>query len=555
MNVALFELAIVVLVASGLGILSQIFGQPTILAYLATGTLIGALDFFHLQNQEIFRVFSDLGIMFLLFLVGLEINYNSVRLVGRASLIVGIGQLVFTILAGLGISFALGFSASEALYLSVALTFSSTIIVVKLLADQKAINSLYGRLSIGFLLVQDFFAICLLMILTGIESGEGVYFGAILFTFIKGVLLFGATLWLGKRLFPPLFDTISRSHELLFLSSLAWVFLFAAVAQRLGFSIEIAGFLSGLALANSSEHFQIAARIRPLRDFFIVIFFVLLGSSMAISNFGGLLLPIILFSLFVLVGNPLIIWILMGIMGYRKRTLFLVGITSAQISEFSLILAVLGVRLGHIRQEALSIITAVGVITITLSTYLILYGDIILRRISWLMKIFERENTMDYANVAATIKKQIVVIGAHRIGQGIIGHISKQQLLVIDFDPEIVARLRKDGYDCLFGDIKDEEILEDARLREAKIVICTSPDFEDNMMLLEYIRAIRGQKPRVVVRGENERDAKVFYKKGADYVLLPHITSGNYLGKAFASDVSGDTLVYLKKKDMALIHS
>ena len=492
MTTALFQLAIVIVLASGFGILARLFRQPTILAYLATGAIIGYFGFFDLANQETFKVFSDLGIMFLLFLVGLEINYSSLRMVGRASLIVGIGQIFFTVILGFFLGQFLGFPFLDALYIAVALTFSSTIIVVKLLADKKELHSLYGKISIGFLLVQDFIAILILIMLAGIET--------------NGIALFSVMLWLGRKYFPFVFDVIAHSQELLFLASLAWVLALAAIVSRIGFSIEIAGFLAGLALANSSEHYQIASRVRPLRDFFIVIFFVLLGSSVVFANFQGFEMQIIILSLFVLIGNPLIVWAIMGVMGYRKRTLFLAGITVAQISEFSLIMTARGFQLGHISAGALATITAVGVITITLSTYLIEFGEHIFKYASRPLSLFERSTSAEDLIDTFEAKKQIIVIGCHRMGQSIVWNLPKQSILIIDFDPDVVGHLRSQGFDCLFGDIQDDEIFEKANLESAYLVISTSPDLDDNIGLLENLQRLKKQ-PKVIVRAETDEDA------------------------------------------------
>ena len=201
----------------------------------------------------------------------------------------------------------------QAAYIAIALTFSSTIIVVKLLSEKNDLNSLYGRISIGFLLVQDFIAIIILLVLAGLEIGNGILWTNIALTILKGILLFIFMFWIGRVILPKIFDKIARSQELLFLMTLAWVFLLVSLVHKIGFSIEIGGFLAGIALANSSENFQIASRIKPLRDFFILLFFIVLGSSIILTHFNGLTMPVIIFSLFVLIGNPLIVLIIMAL--------------------------------------------------------------------------------------------------------------------------------------------------------------------------------------------------------------------------------------------------
>lgn len=554
MDAGLFELAVVVFIAAGLGIAAKILKQPIILAYLAVGIVVGYFSFFNLADKEFFRIFSDLGIMFLLFLVGLEINYTSLRMVGRASAIVGIAQIIFTFTIGYLIALFFNFSYLHSAYISIALTFSSTVIVVKLLSEKKDLNSLYGKISIGVLLMQDLVAILILIFLAGVENSGAVISSNIIFAVLKTATLFISTIYIGRKILPLLFDKIARSSELLFIASLAWVFLMATLADKIGFPIEIGGFLAGLALANSSENFQIAARIRSLRDFFILIFFVILGSSLMFSNFSGLLLPIIVLSLFVLIGNPLIVMIIMGILGYRKKTGFLTGITIAQISEFSLVLAALGFKLGHLNENVVALITAVGIITILSSTYLVIHADKIFRYFFKYLDLFERKKIREYNSLEKEFNKPIILIGSHRTGASIAHNIPKEDLLIIDFDPEIIAQLKKYGYDYLFGDISDLEIFEKANLDKAKLIISTSPDLEDNLTLLsEIMKFLKDNRPKIILRARTEKEAEILYSSGADYVLLPHFTAGQYLGKTIAVDPEMKILEQLKERDLDLI--
>ena len=554
MTGAVFNLAVVVLIGAVFGVIAKILKQPTILAYLATGIFIGAVGIFSVGGNETFRAFSELGIMLLLFLVGMEINYTSLKLVGRSSLFVGLGQVIVTFIAGYFLAHAFGFTALASSYIAIALTFSSTVIVVKLLSDKSVLNSLYGKMSVGLLLVQDFVAILILTLLTGIQGGQAFSIAEIVLTILKGAVLFGLMLYLGRRALPFIFSRVSRSHELLFLVSLAWVFLVAALLSKMGFSVEIAGFLAGLALANSSEHHQISARIKPLRDFFLIIFFVALGAESVFSNFSGLFLPIVAFSLFALIIKPLIVFILMGIMGYRKRTGFMTGITMAQISEFSFVLMALGLKLGHVDERVVGLVTAAGVISILFSSYMIQFSEkiyVVMRRILF---IFERKNNIEHDIDMTDMKKPVVLIGFHRLGESIAMGLPREQLLVVEFDPEIIKKLKHGGYHYLFGDIADPEIFEAAHIQDAELVISTSPDIEDNLVLLTEVRGYE-RKPKVVVRAETEREAETLYKEGADYVLFPHLTSGQYFGKTVAIDSEMKILEQLKTKDLALLRS
>jgi len=556
MTSVVFDLAIVILIAAMFGVIAKIFKQPTILAYLATGICIAAVGMLAVGANETFTAFSELGIMLLLFMVGLEINYTSLRLVGVQSLILGLGQIVFTFGIGYFLTLWLGFSSIASAYIAIALTFSSTIVVVKLLSDRKEMNSLYGKLAVGILLVQDIVAILLLVVLAG--AGRGIEFSIwnLALVLIEAIILFVVMLLLGRRVLPFVFDKIARSNELLFLVSMAWVFLVAALVSKIGFSVEIAGFLAGLALANSSEHHEIAARVKPLRDFFLIVFFVVLGASISFANFTAVAIPVVVLSLFVLIGNPLIVMILMGIMGYRKRTSFMTGVTIAQVSEFSLVLVAMGFKMGHIQNDAVTTLTTVGVITIISSTYLIQYGDYLYKFLKSGLKYFERKNNVEGSMDMGTEAKQIILIGYHRMGESIATGLPKDKLLVVEFDPEVIKKLKRTGHQVLFGDITDQEIFDAAKVEEAKLVISTSPDFEDNMHLIHLLKSHKlSHPPKVVVRAETEHEMLHLYRAGADYVLVPHFTAGQYFGKTVAIDPEMKILSQLKTRDLELVRN
>ena len=552
MTAGIFELAVVMLLAAALGVVAKFLRQPVVLAYLATGALLAYLGWTKLIDQETFQVFSDLGIMFLLFLVGLEVNWDSLRIVGRSAVALGFGQVIFTFGLGYGIAWLFGFPAIHAAYIAFALTISSTVIVVKLLSEKRDLHSLSGRLAVGILIVQDIAAILLLIFLSGFTSSEGFSPSGLLISVLQGAALFTCIFWLGRKLVPLFIDRIASSQELLFLVSLAWVFLLAALVERIGFSIEIAGFIAGISLANASEHFQIAGRIRPLRDFFILIFFVLLGSSISVINLQSVGWPVIAFSLFVLIGNPLVVLVLMGFMGYRRRTSFLTGIAIAQISEFSLVLAAFGRKIQHLDDNAVSLITTVGIVTITISSYLIIHSDTLFKKLHGPLKFFERKMTKENGAALGERPRPVILIGAHRTGQAIATSVPRSDLLVVDFDPKVIGELKGSGYTYLFGDIMDPDIAERAHLTEARLVICTSPDFDDNMHLVKFLMH-HMPRPKLIVRAEDELQAELLYAAGADYVLLANFTAGQYLGKTIALDPAMKILEHLKQRDLTML--
>ncbi len=552
MSAGIFELAAVMLVASVLGLIARYLKQPLLLAYIASGALIAYLGAFDLIDREVFRVFSDLGIMFLLFLVGLEINYSSLRLVGKASVIIGLGQIFFTALIGYFIARGFDLATTTSLYIALALTFSSTIIIVKLLSEKRDLGSLYGKLSVGMMLVQDAVAIILLVILSSVDGGESFVWTTLLLTLLKAVVLFTAMLWLGRRIFPQLLDRFANSQELFFLLSTGWVLLIAAFVHQLGFSIEIGGFLAGMSLANSSETLALSSRIRPLRDFFILLFFVTLGSSLVGLSFTGIGLQIMVFSLFVLIGNPLIVLVLMGLMGYSRTTSFKTGVTVAQISEFSLILVALGLGAGHVDESVVATVTAVAVVTILFSTYLVTHSELIARKIDPFLKFFEKKIVVENKLPDSGYHKSIVLVGAHRTGASLAHHLSKENLLIIDFDPDVVKSLRARGYDCLLGSISDDDIRQAANLSETGLVISTSPDFDDNLGLVHMMKK-EGSEAKLIVRAESKREVELLYEAGVDYVIFPHLSSGHFLGKHIAQHSDLAFLAQLKNNDMNVL--
>jgi voltage-gated potassium channel Kch len=242
----------------------------------------------------------------------------------------------------------------------------------------------------------------------------------------------------------------------------------------------------------------------------------------------------------------------MGILGYRKRTGFLTGLTVAQISEFSLILMAAGMKIGHVNDQIIALITAVGIITITVSTYLITYGGKIYKYFAVFLSVFEKTRTHEAHMRGEKHKKPIILIGFHRIGRGLAHNLNKEDVLIIDFDPSSIPHLQHSGYSYIFGDISDQEVFDAANCSKAQLVISTSPDQEDNLILINNVRRLKKQ-PQLVLRAETEEQADFLYKEGADYVLLPHLSSGHALGQALANGKLSKILAKLRNKDQAVM--
>ncbi|MEK9178220.1 MAG: cation:proton antiporter, partial [Patescibacteria group bacterium] len=525
-----FDLTIILLLSAVLSIVFRFFKQPPILSYILTGFLLGSFSLINFANEEALNSLSEIGITLLLFILGLELNFSQLKSVGKTSIIAGILQIGITGISSFVILSLLGFSQIESFFISLALTFSSTIIIVKLLSDKKDIRSLYGKISIGILLVQDFAAILALIFLGGLGSNASTPgFYDILLLSLKAVVLFGWIYILGRHLLPVVVEKIARSQELLFLFTLAWAFGMSALVSSplIGFSIEIGGFLAGLSLAHTNQSFQIISRARPLRDFFITIFFVVLGIQTVFVGSRAILLPFAVLVLFVVLIKPLIVLSILGFLGHRRRTSFLTSLSFGQISEFSLILIFTGSRLGYLSGDALSLITAVGAVGFVSSTYIMLAGNNLYRIFSSYLSLFERKNAHEKRELKEKLEDHIVLIGVRKMGEGVLEALRrdpKNKLLVIDFDPDVIEDLGKEDL-TLFGDIADPEIQEEAALSKSKLVISTISDLEDNIALLRSLKRLKN-KPTVVVLALEKEEARELYDEGADYVVLPHVIGG-----------------------------
>ncbi len=522
------EIAAILGLATLTGIIGQKLRQPLIIMFLATGILAGPSFFGIIHSYEQIELLAHIGIALLLFIVGLKLDLKLIRTTGRVALATGLGQILFTSIIGFIIAVAMGMAYLNAAYVAVALTFSSTIIIVKLLSDKKEIDSLHGQIALGFLIVQDIAAILALIGLTTLGSSVAADRpGYLSFVVIgaKGVALLGAVGLLMRYVIPRLVRRLAHSLELLTLFAIAWAVLLGAGSELLGFSKEVGAFLAGVSLASTTYRDSIGARLTSLRDFLLLFFFIDLGARLDWSMVGPQLGASLVFSLFVLVGNPLIVLIIMGAMGYRRRTGFLAGLTVAQISEFSLIVAALGLSIGHITEETVGLITLVGVVTIFLSTYMILYSYPLYRVLSSLLKIFERrdpfrEGAID--TLAETEAVDIILVGLGNYGSGLMEHLlrRKNAIVGIDFDPGALDTWRKRGVPVLYGDMADPEMLEQLPLQKARWVISAVRSKEMNLALLHRLKE-EGHTGKVALTATNSQEAAAFEKAGADLVFRP----------------------------------
>ncbi len=552
------DLTVIICIAAFFSLVFRFFRQPEILAYILTGILIASFHFFTASSKDVLQTMSQVGVTLLLFMIGLEIRVSELMSLGKALILSSLTQIFGTFILGFLISSFFKFDTITSFYVATALTFSSTIVVVKLLSDQRELHSLHAKFSLGILLFQDIFAIIFLIFLSGFDTqkGGGIDILPLGLIFVKAAVLFGAIAYLSKNIFPKVFEFIAKSPETLFLVSLAWVFGLAAVVSSkfVGFSIEIGGFLAGVALANSLVNYQIIAKAKILRDFFIVIFFVLLGIQMSFANISQIIIPAIFLSIFVLLVKPFLVMLIFSILGYRKRTAFLTGVSLSQVSEFSLILVFLGLKLGHINQNTVSLITMVGLITFATSTYMISHWKSLYRIFAGKIDFMERANLkkdeiFEIDENLENIKGHVVVIGGDQMGESIIEALEDRdmEVIVVDFDPSVVKKFEKKNVHRVFGDISDLDIQQRVQIDNAKLVISTIPDTDDNVLLLKELKH-ENRRAKVVMMALDSRDAKILYKEGADYVILPHLAGGRQIAKIILENHI-DKIEDLREKD------
>lgn len=529
MEPVFIQLAIILIIAFAISYIAKLFKQPLIIGYILAGIILSPFILKFGASQEIIRTFSQFGVAFLLFIVGLHLNPKIIKEVGTCSFFVGIAQTAIIFLLGFLVSLLLGVSIVTSVYIGLALSFSSTIIVMKLLSDKKQIDSLPGKISAGILIVQDLIALIALMVISSISPTSNLEnFGV--YNLLLGFLVIIIISLLGFFIVPKIIKNLAKNLEILFLFSIVWCFAIIGLFTYFGFSIEIGALIAGIILSASPYSIEISSKIRPLRDFFLIIFFVILGLSIQLSEISSIIFFAIIFFIIASLIKPLILMSLMTAFGYTKRTNFFVGTGLGQISEFSLILLALGVSLNQVSPKIATTMTLAAILTIAFSAYLITYSEPIYKKIHKRLGFFEKKNIKRERKIQK--KYDAVLFGYNRIGFGILNSLKKihKNYLVVDFNPDTINNLKKLGIPCIYGDVYDPDLLEELPLEEIKIAISTIPDFETNYLLIEEIRKVN-QNAIIICRAHQINDALELYKKGADYVLTPHFLGGEYVSQ------------------------
>jgi Kef-type K+ transport system membrane component KefB len=524
------QIAVLLIVAALVGAAGRVLHQPLIISFIVVGILAGPNVLGIVEVEGTVEVLSQLGIALLLFIVGLKLDLRVIRTLGVVAAATGLGQVFFTSVVGYFIALALGFDTVSALYIGIALTFSSTIIIVKLLSDKGEIEQLHGRIAIGFLIVQDIVVVIVMIGLSAFgAAGPGQDLtGELVAVAVRGALFVAAIAALVRWVLPPLLQRLAGTPELLVLFGIAWAASLAAGGDLLGFSEEVGAFLAGVALASTPFREALATRLSTLRDFLLLFFFVELGALMDFGDAGAQLPAAIVLSAFVLIGNPIIVMVIMGAMRYRRRVSFLAGLTVAQISEFSLIFAALGVAVGHITNQTLGLVTTVGVITIGLSTYMILGSQRLYEWISPHLGIFERSTARDMSVEDDRPCPKVIVFGLGRYGGHIVEelHAAGVPVMGVDFDPFVLSETERMGVPTLYGDAEDPDLPASLPLGCAEWIVGTSPVVETSRALVAAMRH-HGVTAKVAVTAHTRTAAEALADVGADLLLRPFIDAGD----------------------------
>jgi Kef-type K+ transport system membrane component KefB len=532
-----YELTTLLVFAGVIGFLGLMLRQPVIVSFIAVGILVGPSAFGIVKSHEKIELLAELGVALLLFLVGLKLDLKLIRTLGAVSLATGLGQVLFTSVIGFGIGLVLGFNVLTSIYIGVALTFSSTIIIIKLLSDKKEVSSLHGKIAIGFLIVQDLVVVLAMMVLSAVglksnvaeDAGVGQLVRSMGFGF--GLLLF---VWIFiKYVATPLMRRVTRSTELIIIFAISWASLLAAIGNYLGFGKELGGLLAGISLASTPYRDGVVTRLSSLRDFLLLFFFITLGSKLDLSHLGAQVVPALIFSAFVLIGNPIIVMVIMGIMGYRKRTSFMAGLTVAQISEFSLVFVAMGLGLGHIQEDSLGLVTLVGLITIALSVYMITYSQVLYNWLGSALNIFERGKPFREMKAGQLDMHEtsfdVILFGLGRYGSAIAKKLMEEgyKILGIDYNPEVIRDWHLKGCTVQYGDAHDQEYLHTLPLKSAKWVISAMPQHEigithedPRFVLINGLKR-EGFQGKIAVSTHYPNEVQELKQKGADFVFRP----------------------------------
>jgi len=464
---------------------------------------------------------SQIWVVILLFMVWLWLNPKIIKEVGKVSAITWIWQVVFTSAIWFWICLLLWFDSITSVFISIAIAFSSTIVIMKLLSDKWDMDSLYWKISIWFLIIQDVIAMLILMFVT-FSTAEWSLWNILIQILTKWIWLVWAVILIWVYVLPKIMKKIAKSQEFLELFALWRCFVLASVFHLAWFSIEIWALIAWITLSMSPFRFEISSKMKSLRDFFIVIFFVLFGTHMTLDSLWNYIIPIITLSIFVLIWNPIIVMYLIWKLWYTKKNWFKAWLTVAQISEFSFILIILWANVWYLSWEILSLISIIWLITIAWSTYFILYSDKIYKYISPYLSIFEKKSLKEFEDKNHK-GHEVILFWYDKVSFETINILEKlsKKYLIVDYNPEVIKYLEEREMDFMYGDAWNVELLDEVVKPDIKMIISSTKDLEANTLIIK--KALHANRNCIIITTSNTiEDAIKMYETWATYVILPH---------------------------------
>ena len=544
------DITFCILFAWGIGLLAHFFRQPLILAYLIAGFVIGPFGMGWVKSQESISVISELGLIFMLFMIGLEIDLKKIVRAGRVILFAAGAQLVGACLFGILFFLGIGLGGFDAVYLTIACALSSTVIIVKVLYEKRELDTLPGRITLGMLVLQDIFAILFLAVQPSLANLE---ISVILLSVGRVGVLVATALVLSRYVLPKLFHQIARRPELILLGALAWCFLIGEIAERLHLSREMGSLVAGVSLSTFPYALDVTAKVTTLRDFFITLFFVALGMTIPIPSMGVIWLALVI-AAFTVISRVLTTFTPLYLMKQGLRASLLPAINLAQISEFSLVVIQTGVVAGHIQTQTASAVSFAFVILAVLSTFAIMRSDEITRAsIGPLKRIGIRDLDHGHAHDAGHEDghgeaRRVVILGFFRAASALLSEIERRnpvfldQLTVIDFNPNVFRTLADRGLHVIYGDISNVDTLVHAGVGKAELIILSIPDAllkgANNEKLVRHVRTLN-PTAKIVATADLLADVADLYAAGADYVTVTRISDAQELYTVIEAAAAG----------------
>ena len=540
MHDLLFDMAVCTVAAWVLGVLAQLVGQPVILAYLVAGFVLGPACLGLVRSEETIATISELGLIFLLFMIGLEIDLKKIIRSGSSILVGAAVQIAGCTLIGVGLFSALGLKLGgghwDALYIGVAAALSSTVIIVKVLYDKRELDTLPGRITLGILVLQDLFVILFLAIQPSLNDLQA---SVVALSLGRVALLVATAAVVSRFLLPALFYRIARLPELVLVGALAWCLFMGQLAEELSLSREMGALVAGVSLSTFPYALDVAAKVTSLRDFFVTLFFVGVGLTIPVPELSALLFAGGL-CLFVVASRFLTVVPTLLVLRQGFRASLLPALNLSQLSEFSLVLLQLGVASGQIGAETKTAASVAFVVLAAVSTFAIGRSDAIVRTLLVGMK---RLGLRDLDGRAAEDGEshagaRIMLLGFFRTASSFIADVEANrpellhEIAVVDFNPVVFQTLNARGLKVIYGDIAQRDTLVHAGAAQAEVLICTVPDFllkgTTNERLIRQLRAIN-PTATIVAPADLVTDVEALYQAGADYVLVPRFVESTEL--------------------------